>query len=462
MKKFYSFLFAAVALVGFAACNSDSTEEPAPAQQVGKMEFTANIGEDTKTSLDGMSVKWCKEDTIWVNFKEFQIKDKASYEAATSATFTGNPVEAPFVAVYPYNKDVAFNTETSVFATLKANVGEGTFADGANIAVAYSKEGTNLSFKNVLSVLKFQVAAACETVTISSTSALVGKVAYKATDGTIADVATTDADKEITLTIDGGFKAGVDYYTTVIPGTHELTITTNTKTTKPSKTIVKNKIYNLGILNVDVYAYLRVTNPWKQGNERFAAYFWGTDGNQWVDMVATDNYGVYSCVVPAGKTGVTFCRMNGSNKTNGWDAKWDQTDDLTAPTNNVNNLYTIYTSAEGKATGGWSDYEYNYPEKLYLTPDNNWKSDGARFAIYLFGNGDKWISMTKIGETDTYEVTLPTDTKYTNVIFCRMNPNAADNNWGNKWNQTQDEIIPINGNNMVTINGWDNYSWSTK
>ena len=85
--------------------------------------------------------------------------------------------------------------------------------------------------------------------------------------------------------------------------------------------------------------------------------------------------------------------------------------------------------------------------KLYLTPNANWKKDNARFAAYFYGNGEAWVSMTKVeGETDLYELTSP-DKSFTNVIFCRMNPSASANNWNNKWNQTDD----------LTYNGTQNW-----
>ena len=98
------------------------------------------------------------------------------------------------------------------------------------------------------------------------------------------------------------------------------------------------------------------------------------------------------------------------------------------------------------------------PAKLYLTPNANWKKDNARFAAYFFGNGETWVSMTKVaGETGLYEVTIPTDKKYPNVIFCRMNPSASANNWNNKWNQTSDLVIPTDGKNHYTVKAgtWD-------
>ena len=96
--------------------------------------------------------------------------------------------------------------------------------------------------------------------------------------------------------------------------------------------------------------------------------------------------------------------------------------------------------------------------KLYLTPNSNWNQSNARFAAYFFGNGEKWISMTKVtGETNLYEVEAPAS--YPKVIFCRMNPSSSANNWneGVKWNQTGDLTIPTDGKNHYTVKAgtWD-------
>ena len=107
----------------------------------------------------------------------------------------------------------------------------------------------------------------------------------------------------------------------------------------------------------------------------------------------------------------------------------------------------------------------NQPEKLYLTPNANWKKDNARFAAYFFGNGETWSSMTDDNKDGIYEVVTPTAKIYPNVIFCRMNPNASTNNWNNKWNQTADLKIPTDGTNHYTVKSgtWDKGggTWST-
>lgn len=106
-----------------------------------------------------------------------------------------------------------------------------------------------------------------------------------------------------------------------------------------------------------------------------------------------------------------------------------------------------------------------YPDPyIYLKPNSNWTQAGARFAVYTWDSTNKWVDMKDSDGDGIYEV-LKSDL-YSNIIFCRMNPSATDNNWNNKWNQTDDLTIPTDGNNLFTLpNGsWDNAttSWSKK
>ena len=127
-----------------------------------------------------------------------------------------------------------------------------------------------------------------------------------------------------------------------------------------------------------------------------------------------------------------------------------------------------YTTATEQTVNG-EEPKVEEPEVtenvLYLAPNNNWKSDGARFAAYFFGAGEAWVGMTDSDADGIYEVNIPVG-GYTSVIFCRMNPGAAANNWNNKWNQTSDLVIPTDGTNLYTIaeGAWDkgNGTWSVK
>ena len=92
---------------------------------------------------------------------------------------------------------------------------------------------------------------------------------------------------------------------------------------------------------------------------------------------------------------------------------------------------------------------------LYLEPNDDWKSDSARFACYFFikGGSSVWADMSPEG--DKYKVEVPSEYLSATAIMCRMNPAEEDNDWDNKWNQTND--LSIGDGNTCTITGW-NYS----
>ena len=98
--------------------------------------------------------------------------------------------------------------------------------------------------------------------------------------------------------------------------------------------------------------YLIPNANWKQGNARFAAYFFG-NGECWLDMTDTDSDGCYECDIPEGYPSVIFCRMNPDTTTNNWNNKWDQTVDLTVPTDGTN-CYTVKEGTWNMGGGTWS------------------------------------------------------------------------------------------------------------
>ena len=176
-----------------------------------------------------------------------------------------------------------------------------------------------------------------------------------------------------------------------------------------------------------------------------------------------NGYTYYYYTFPASfnNTEVSVIVNNGTN----------QTDDIALGTLNKD-YYVVYNEdrsfeVSDKAYAAGSIEEYVAPAeplKLYLKPNSNWKVDNARFAAYFFGNGDTWVSMTDSDSDGIYEVEVPNG--FTKVIFCRMSPSAEANNWGNKWNQTEDLTIPNDGKNLYTVKDgtWDNGggTWSVK
>lgn len=110
--------------------------------------------------------------------------------------------------------------------------------------------------------------------------------------------------------------------------------------------------------NVEMSDKVIYLNPWEWSTDNpvISAYFiGGSAGDQWVSMTQDGNY--LKCNVPVGYTSVIFVRLNPAGAANNWDSKWNQTVDLTIPSDM--NLFTINSwdgGAEGKSTGAWSNY----------------------------------------------------------------------------------------------------------
>ena len=208
--------------------------------------------------------------------------------------------------------------------------------------------------------------------------------------------------------------------------------------------------------------YLKPYDFWKSDGARIAAYYWGAAGNNWIELSPVDCEGhYYSVDIPAGYSNIIFARLKPSTATgyvstnNGfnWDNSWNQTADLTVQTNGKN-LYNMHIK----------------DSRIYLKPNSNWKTDGARFAAFFKVNADnndggKWMSMFQLdSDNNYYWCDLPTDQNYIKVIFCRMKGTDATNNWGNKWDESKQLDIQTNENNCFTINDgdWNNAegSWS--
>ena len=103
--------------------------------------------------------------------------------------------------------------------------------------------------------------------------------------------------------------------------------------------------------------YLTPNSNWQKDGARFAVYYWNGSGSGWTSMSGSGNF--YSATIPEGYTNIIFCRMNPGNSTNDWTNKWNQTADLTIPTNG-NNWYTVAAGTWDNGGGTWSRYAVSY------------------------------------------------------------------------------------------------------
>lgn len=100
---------------------------------------------------------------------------------------------------------------------------------------------------------------------------------------------------------------------------------------------------------------------------------------------------------------------------------------------------------------------------ITLEPNNDWKSDGARFAVFLCNGstGDRWYSMEDKDGDGIFEVKINVGENHKTIIFCRMNGGNTTNNWNNKWNQTGDLSYPTS-NFHFKITSWGGGTWSNR
>ena len=460
MKKIL-FMVAAVALA-MVSCNKEEiTNNEIQEAPVSDIVFEAETPM-TKTTIgeadaNGICpVSWVVGDQITINgstFKATELKDNKAIFVTENVDFT---TAESYDAIYPATAG------TSLSAVTIKDEQDGTFAN-ASIAVAQS-ETQSLSFKNVASMLKFQVPASASEVTIESTSDLAGtfKVTFDGEGNPVIGEVSNGA-KKITLT--GSFVIDTDYYVAVLPGEHQFTVKINGLTSKASsKTseVLRAKLLDMKVLPDENFLYLVPNANWRQSS-RYAAYFFD-NGEKWVDMVKfTDN--LYATEKQSGFPKVIFVRLNPNNPENSWDNKYNQTGNMTIGSQQ----YCIIPFDVWDGSAVWSDNTtFDASGKYYLVPNDNWKSDNAWFATYFFNNStnqNTWVKMTQFSTNPVYyEVVIPSGT-WPNLIFCRMNKSASSTDWNNVWNQTNDLSKP-SSNNFYTVaaGAWSKGagSWSKK
>ncbi|MBQ3215459.1 MAG: hypothetical protein IJB11_04995, partial [Oscillospiraceae bacterium] len=157
--------------------------------------------------------------------------------------------------------------------------------------------------------------------------------------------------------------------------------------------------------------YVQPNSNWLNDGARFAAYFFG-NGETWVDCVDAGD-GLYSVEVPAGYPSVIFCRMNPGTTANSWSNKWNQTKDLTVPTDNK----VVYV------VDGWDKGAGQWIEK-------GGELEEIEVVYYLRGDMNGWgvqHPMTKIGD-GTYSVTI-------SLAAGTYAYKAADEGWGANWGE---------------------------
>ena len=186
--------------------------------------------------------------------------------------------------------------------------------------------------------------------------------------------------------------------------------------------------------------YFRANSGWKKDNARFAVYYNKIDNNKgWSELFEICGGDYYHADVPAECKELKIRRLKPKGSTGYQDANdglnnsniWSETDFVPMPTDGK----TMYDMT-----------------KIYLKPNGNWKSNGARFAVYFFDgtSTEKWVSMSPTTTDGLYYCDIP-EGNYKQVNFCRMNPSNEENIWENRYDQTTNLTL-IFEKNCFTIN----------
>ena len=121
--------------------------------------------------------------------------------------------------------------------------------------------------------------------------------------------------------------------------------------------------------------YLTPNSNWTQANAWFAARVWNDSGaEKWYKMTDDDGDGTYEANIETTTyPKVIFTRMDPGKSKLDWSSKWNQTGDLTFPTDSKN-LFTVKSGTWDGATTSWGTYTYKAPEYNLMGTMTNWDS----------------------------------------------------------------------------------------
>lgn len=283
MKK-SMILFAALAAAMALSCQKESVSENLPSKGIQKSFIVSSP--ETKTSLDGMSIKWSDDDEINVvaatsgNQYTFTLSDGAG---TTNATFNGTVAEedadeTTFYAVYP---NVAYTVVDDVLSVTKAlGTTQTAVKDGFDpkfaVMTAVLGEDGKFTFRHGVAYFKLTIGND-DVVSVNlktSGTRFGGRPEYVASTGAYSQVQS--AKDNITLAAsEGTLEKGATYYIPVLcknSSLKTLTLTYNfsdgssksmSTDKKSSVKLELGKIYNLGTPVFNLNPTIDVTAPGK-------------------------------------------------------------------------------------------------------------------------------------------------------------------------------------------------------
>lgn len=232
MKKFYSIAMLAVAAMAAFSCNKeiivDEATAPVNAPKVVTAYTDADVTPATKTTLDGVTVLWSESDAVTA----FTLDGNLVTSSSTAVDKSGKKAEFTFrtlaatdeIDMYAYPADAVkamdgYNDLVTASIPTEQAALAGSFADGANLAVA--EGGDEPVFKNVGGFVSFtlQNEDICS-IRLSAKEALTGGSAAVTVSDNPSAVVTEGKKEVIIAAATAPLASGSTYYAVVYPGTY--------------------------------------------------------------------------------------------------------------------------------------------------------------------------------------------------------------------------------------------------
>lgn len=216
-----------------------------------------------------------------------------------------------------------------------------------------------------------------------------------------------------------------------------------------------------------------------EGYDQFSMYGKDNSDNGTKSFVVTIDGNIVSAIysVGAAPTPLQVAATEEGTLTYQWQSSTDNatfanisnatSNTYTPPTDKAGTTYyrCIVSSGSCSTTSASATITIAADNTVYLKPNSNWLQANARFAVYYWdASNTGWADMTRVSECEeVYMAQIPAN--YTNIIFCRMNPSSAENNFndGTIWNKTGD--LTIGNSNLYELtednNNWSTGSWNT-
>ena len=161
--KVYSAVLAAMMTIGFVSCDKIVVE---PAEEFDGYPCTIFAGQDpveddTKTTIDGVTVYWEQGDAINVFAADGTSEGafSASQGAKTGCQFNGflqSPDDVPTYGLYPFDENATCTADGVITTTIPTEQ-DGTIRNALALATLGGSTGDVLSFKQACSVVKFTI-----------------------------------------------------------------------------------------------------------------------------------------------------------------------------------------------------------------------------------------------------------------------------------------------------------------